>query len=94
MQNPSTKPNIQTICPPCLHCTLSCPCLRLLIGKPGGYKTSAHLNDGKDIGKDLSGGFYDAGGELKPCICQVHPSCISDSTQAFLLSKQASIPGP
>lgn len=35
---------------------------RLLVGKPGGYKTSAHLNDGKDIEKDLSGGFYDAGG--------------------------------
>jgi hypothetical protein len=36
---------------------------RLLVGKPAGYKTSAHLNDGKEIGKDLSGGFYDAGGE-------------------------------
>jgi hypothetical protein len=36
---------------------------RLLVGKPGGYKTSAHLNDGKDIGVDLSGGYYDAGGE-------------------------------
>jgi hypothetical protein len=36
---------------------------RLLVGKPGGYKTSAHLNDGKEIGKDLAGGFYDAGGK-------------------------------
>jgi hypothetical protein len=47
---------------PCRCC--SClKCNRLLVGKPGGYKTSAHLNDGKDIGKDLSGGFYDAGGK-------------------------------
>lgn len=35
---------------------------RLLASKPGGYKKSAHLKDGSDIGKDLSGGFYDAGG--------------------------------
>lgn len=66
MQKPSTKPNTQPISPPP---RLHCPCCRLLVGKPGGYKTSAHLNDGKDIGKDLSGGFYDAGGELvKPCL--------------------------
>jgi len=37
---------------------------RLLVGQPGGYKSSAHLNDGKEIGKDLSGGFYDAGGKF------------------------------
>lgn len=47
---------------------------RLLAGKPGGYKKSAHLNDGKEIGADLSGGFYDAGGEglrwwWRPCAC-------------------------
>lgn len=30
--------------------------------KPGGYKKDSHLNDGEPIGKDLSGGFYDAGG--------------------------------
>lgn len=35
---------------------------RLLAGKPGGYKKSAHLTDGSDIGADLSGGYYDAGG--------------------------------
>lgn len=29
---------------------------------PKGYKKDAHLNDGSPIGKDLSGGFYDAGG--------------------------------
>jgi hypothetical protein len=34
----------------------------MLHGKPGGYKKSAHLNDGKDIGINLAGGFYDAGG--------------------------------
>lgn len=38
---------------------------RMLAGKPGGYKRSAHLKDGADIGKDLSGGFYDAGDYLK-----------------------------
>lgn len=36
---------------------------RLLAGKPGGWKISSHLKDGQTIGKDLSGGFYDAGGE-------------------------------
>jgi hypothetical protein len=35
---------------------------RLLAGKPGGYKKNGHLNDGAPINKDLSGGFYDAGG--------------------------------
>jgi hypothetical protein len=40
----------------------------MLHGKPGGYKKSAHLNDGKDIGVDLAGGFYDAGGKhAKQC---------------------------
>lgn len=37
---------------------------RLLAGQPGGYKKSSHLKDGEVIGKDLSGGFYDAGGAL------------------------------
>lgn len=31
----------------------------------GGWRVSAHLDDGKDIGKDLTGGFYDAGDYLK-----------------------------
>lgn len=35
---------------------------RLLAGKPGGYKKSAHLKDGAADGFDLAGGFYDAGG--------------------------------
>jgi hypothetical protein len=38
---------------------------RLLYSK-GGWKKSAHLNDGSPIGKDLSGGYYDAGGG---CVC-------------------------
>jgi endoglucanase len=29
----------------------------------GGWRDDAHTTDGQDIGKDLSGGFYDAGGE-------------------------------
>jgi len=37
-----------------------------------GYRKSAHRTDGADIGKDLSGGLYDAGGERgKPRLCQV-----------------------
>jgi hypothetical protein len=53
---------------------------RLLAGKPGGYKTSAHLNDGKDIGVDLSGGYYDAGGEASTepalhLVCCLHACC-------------------
>jgi hypothetical protein len=32
--------------------------------KNGGWRSSAHLNDGDTIGKDLSGGYYDAGGEF------------------------------
>lgn len=35
--------------------------------KNGGWRSSAHLNDGQTIGKDLSGGFYDAGGECACC---------------------------
>ncbi|KAF8073058.1 celI [Scenedesmus sp. PABB004] len=38
---------------------------QLLYSKPGGWKKPAHLDDGKDIGKDLSGGYYDAGDYLK-----------------------------
>ena len=38
---------------------------RLLYSK-GGWKKPAHLNDGSPIGKDLSGGFYDAGGACGP----------------------------
>jgi hypothetical protein len=37
-----------------------------------GYRKSAHRTDGADVGKDLSGGLYDAGGERgKPRLCQV-----------------------
>lgn len=45
----------------------------MLHGKPGGYKKSAHLQDGQDIGVDLAGGFYDAGGEqlLLPALCTI-----------------------
>jgi hypothetical protein len=47
----------------------SCSWNRMLHGKPGGYKKSAHLADGKDIGINLAGGFYDAGGaQLKACV--------------------------
>lgn len=35
---------------------------QLLYSKPGGWKKSAHLKDNWN-GKDLSGGYYDAGGE-------------------------------
>eukprot|EP00878_Enallax_costatus_P032884 GHUV01036208.1.p2 GENE.GHUV01036208.1~~GHUV01036208.1.p2 ORF type:complete len:112 (+),score=19.33 GHUV01036208.1:663-998(+) len=39
---------------------------RLLYGTSGpygtGYKKNAHVDDGSVIGKDLSGGWYDAGG--------------------------------
>eukprot|EP00775_Hariotina_reticulata_P012172 gene12172-12310_t len=38
---------------------------RLLASKPGGYKHSAHLKDGADLGVDLAGGYYDAGDYLK-----------------------------
>jgi endoglucanase len=31
--------------------------------KNGGWRRTAHLEDGKDYGYDLAGGFYDAGGE-------------------------------
>lgn len=37
---------------------------KLLYSLPGGYKKNSHLTDGSSISKDLSGGFYDAGGEL------------------------------
>jgi hypothetical protein len=44
---------------------------RLLYGTSSeygtGYKKNAHLNDGADIQKDLSGGWYDAGGEETAC---------------------------
>jgi hypothetical protein len=43
-------------------CACLCSWNRMLHGKPGGYKKSAHLADGKDIGINLAGGFYDAGG--------------------------------
>ncbi len=28
----------------------------------GGWRDDAHTSDGSDVGVDLSGGFYDAGG--------------------------------
>lgn len=36
---------------------------QLLYSKLGGWKKSAHLKDGSDINADLSGGYYDAGGQ-------------------------------
>lgn len=38
---------------------------RLLSTNAGGWKKSAHLNDGSSIGKNLAGGYYDAGDYLK-----------------------------
>ncbi len=38
---------------------------QLLYAKPGGWKKAAHLEDGKDIGANLAGGYYDAGDYLK-----------------------------
>lgn len=57
----------------------------MLHGKPGGYKKSAHLNDGKDIGINLAGGFYDAGGEPAKLRANfgsrcVHPEVTSGAT--------------
>lgn len=31
--------------------------------KKGGWRGDSHVKDGQTIGKDLMGGFYDAGGE-------------------------------
>jgi capsid protein len=42
---------------------------RLLASKPAGYKHSAHIKDGAEIGVDLSGGYYDAGGEISGRTC-------------------------
>jgi hypothetical protein len=40
---------------------------RLRADKPCGWRQDAHLDEGKAIGKDLVGGYYDAGGEgLEP----------------------------
>jgi hypothetical protein len=33
-----------------------------------GWKKNAHLTDGADVQKDLSGGWYDAGGETLDAI--------------------------
>lgn len=58
---------------------------RLLYGTRGlygpGYKKNAHVNDGAVIGKDLSGGWYDAGGEPmgSPGLC-----CTSNNTSQSL----------
>lgn len=39
------------------------PAWNALLYSKGGWKKSAHLNDGSPIGANLVGGFYDAGGE-------------------------------
>lgn len=40
---------------------------RIRADKPCGWRQDAHLDEGKSIGKDLVGGYYDAGGEgLEP----------------------------
>ncbi len=33
--------------------------------EPGGWRDDAHTNDGLSQGVDVSGGFYDAGGERR-----------------------------
>lgn len=38
------------------------PAWNALLYSKGGWKKSAHLNDGSPIGVNLVGGFYDAGG--------------------------------
>jgi endoglucanase len=48
---------------------------RLLYSKPpAGYKKDAHLTDGSPIGKDLAGGYYDAGGKCCCSLCVAMPA--------------------
>jgi hypothetical protein len=35
---------------------------RVAKGRPGGWRGDAHVQDGSEAGKDLSGGWYDGGG--------------------------------
>jgi len=42
---------------------------RMRADKPCGWRHDAHLNEGKSFGKDLVGGYYDAGGECVALRC-------------------------
>ena len=33
------------------------------------WRNDSAVDDGKDVGLDLTGGYYDAGGELADCMC-------------------------
>jgi hypothetical protein len=61
------------------------PAWNALLYSKGGWKKSAHLDDGSPIGADLVGGFYDAGGAqdttaggAAAAACCVLGSCLLD----------------
>lgn len=66
---------------------------RRRIDKPGGFRWNAHVNDGRDIGVDASGGFHDAGGRYYARVIPLCESCPNPTSKAALKSACADLSG-